>query len=161
MEIVFTRLLSVAPTDTMRLSLGFLPVAMAGATLGPVWGAAVGAIADAMGATLVARAPFHPGITLCALLAGAAYGLFLHRRKVTVPRVFLVALAVDASLEVGLKAVWLSNLFGIPYLAVLPSRLAQAAVMLPLQTACICIAWRYLGPYIERNVIPSLGTVKK
>jgi ECF transporter S component (folate family) len=153
LEIVFSRLLSVAPNNLMRLSLGFLPVAVAGATLGPLWGGAVGAVADALGAALVARAPFHPGITLCALLAGATYGLFLHRKPIKAPRVFLSALTVNAVFEVGLKAFWLSGLFRMPYLAALPYRLAQAAVMLPAQTACICLTWRYLGGYIEKRGI--------
>ena len=160
LEVVFTRLLSVAPNDTMRLSLGFLPVALAGATLGPLWGGAVGAVADALGATLVARAPFHPGITLCAFLIGATYGLFLHRKTKTVLRVFMAALIADAAFEVGFKTVWLAGLFGTTYAAVLPLRLAQAAIMLPVQVACICLAWRHLGAHIETRVAPKAAAQK-
>ena len=157
LEIVFTRLLSVAPNNFMRLGLGFLPVALAAATLGPLWGGAVGATADALGAVLVARAPFHPGITVCALLSGAAYGLFLHKKPKTARRVILAALSVNAAFEVGLKTVWLSGLFGVPYAVALPYRLAQAAIMLPVQAACISLAWRYLGPYIEASVMPKVN----
>lgn len=77
MEIILTRMLSIQ-TATIRLSLGFIPIAVIGMMYGPIWGGISAAIADLIGVFLfpVAGPPFL-GFTLTAFFNRCCIWTFL------------------------------------------------------------------------------------
>ncbi|MCL2146206.1 MAG: folate family ECF transporter S component [Synergistaceae bacterium] len=160
MEIVFTRFLSI-DAPFFRASLGFLPISVAAMIFGPLGGGAVNALSDILGVMIANRsiAPPHPGITLCAFLIGLTYGFFLYKKPKTILRVLLSVLTVNILIEIGLKTYWLSQLYGEAYLIILAPRAAVALIMIPVQTGAIYNVWRYVGSFIESNVLPKLGLV--
>ena len=87
-EIIFERVLAVS-TDTLRISVTFLPRALSGTVFG--FAAAVTSVlADLIGGFLYYGLSVNPVITIAAGLKGFGYGLFLYRKR-SFPRVLFAA----------------------------------------------------------------------
>ena len=74
LDIILTRFLSIN-TQFLRISLGMIPVALAGVIFGPVWGGVCGAAGDLLGMLIFPSGAYFPGFTLTAALTGIIYGL--------------------------------------------------------------------------------------
>ncbi len=140
MSVVLARLCSiqlfVGPTAIVRISLGFLPLVMAGVLHGPVAAGIACAAADVIGYFINPAGVYFPGITVTAFLAGLAYGFFLYRKPLGIARITVMAVCVSVLLHLGLNTVWISMLAGKAYLVILYGRVAQEAVMLPVTILC-------------------------
>jgi ECF transporter S component (folate family) len=136
LEVVLTRFLSIQ-TPILRIGFAFLPIAVAGFLYGPVAASLMAALADILGMLLFPSGTFFPGFTASALVQGAVYGLFLHRRRATWLRVLAVSLALAVVVDLGMNTVWLSMLYAKAVAVLLPARLLKTAVMLPVQVLMI------------------------
>ena len=133
----------------VRVSFTFVPIAAAAMLFGPLPAAILGAVIDVLGAILFPSGSFFPGFTLTAFLHGAIYGLFLYEKPRRVPPLLRAVLAVAVYLLVcslGLNTLWISILYGTPFLPSLLRRLIQAAVMGPVQVLVIGL----LQPLLRR-----------
>ncbi|MDR2131797.1 MAG: folate family ECF transporter S component [Clostridiales Family XIII bacterium] len=148
LDIVLTRLLPIVNTPTLRLSLSFIPVALISAAYGPLWAGAACVMDDVVGATLFPTGAFFPGFTLTALLTGVTFAVFLHRRSVTWKRALPAAAIVCLIYNLCLDSFWLYIIMGKGFLALMPTRAAKAAIMLPLETILIPLIWKYVGRFI-------------
>jgi ECF transporter S component (folate family) len=131
LNIVLSRFLSISVWN-MKLGLGFIPVLLCAMMLGPLSAGLVGGLGDFLGAILFPIGAYFPGFTLTAFLMGMVFGLLLHKRR-TLPRMALAAAINQLGLSLLLNTLWISLLYSSPYLPLLVTRLAQSAVMLPLQ----------------------------
>ena len=77
LTILFTYVFSIQ-TPFVRLSFGFLPVAIYAAMFGPVRGGITAAAADILGASLFSPGAFFFFFSLSSFLSGYIYGYFLH-----------------------------------------------------------------------------------
>lgn len=68
-----------AANPTLRFSLGYLPIILAGLLFGPVYGAIAGIVQDLLGFFLFQSGVFHLGYTLNAMLYGLVPGLLFAR----------------------------------------------------------------------------------
>ena len=126
------------PGNLDRLSLQFLPNAVAGLLFGPVWGFVVCALGDIVGMFVnPAGMSFMPLITLAAGMRGLLYGLLLHNRRVSLWRCIAAVAAVTAVVELGLMPVFLSILYGKGYLAVLLGKLPVRLITIPTYGAVL------------------------
>lgn len=91
------------------LSLGFVPIALAGMLFGPAPAATVAVIGDILGALLFPQGEFYFGYTLTAFLTGLFYGLFLHKRELSILRVALCQLLVSVVCYAVLNSLWMLN----------------------------------------------------
>lgn len=132
LQIVLSRFLSIA-TPIMKISLGFVPVAIAGMLFGPLYGGMVAAVADFLGAILFPIGPYFPGFTLTAFLTGAIYGVFLYQKEKSWVRIIFAILIIALVLNLGLNTFWIMVITGKGYLALLPARLMQNFLMIPTQ----------------------------
>ena len=135
-EIILTRILSIQ-TPTVRISFGFIPIALLAVMYGPLYAGIAAAIADFMGVMLFPVAAFFPGFTLTAFLMGITYGIFLYKHPQKMTRIFVAVLIVVVVLQLGLDTYWLQIITGQGYLALLPARILRSAIMLPVQIVCI------------------------
>lgn len=85
---------------------------------------------------------FFPGFTLTAFLTGVVYGVFLYNKPKTWPRIIGAVLIVCLVINLGLDTLWLSILMGKGYIALLPTRIMKAVLMIPVQTFIIGIIWK-------------------
>lgn len=149
MEIIFTRFLSFQ-TPIIRIGFGFIPIAFSAILFGPVVGGLTGAISDVIGMLIFPAGAYFPGFTLSAFLGGVIYGLFLHKKQVTVINVALSVLVITLFVDLGLNTLWLSMITGKAAFVLLIPRLYKSAIMLPIQATTIFVLWKYIGSHINR-----------
>lgn len=130
-EVVLSRFLSIN-TPIVRISLGFIPIALTGMLYGPVWAGMAAVIGDIIGAVLVPTGAYFPGFTLTALATGVTYGLLL-KKQAGWGRIIAASLIVTVTLNLCLDSLWLHILTGQGYLALLPTRIVKCVIMAPVQ----------------------------
>ncbi|MEG0662431.1 MAG: folate family ECF transporter S component [Anaerovoracaceae bacterium] len=141
LEIILTRFLSINLPIT-RIGFGFLPVAIMGILFGPAWAGIGYAVGDLLGMLLFPTAgAYFPGFTLTAFLTGVTYGLILHGKPVTWKRTTIAAVAVIVLYTLLLNTLWLNLMYGKGFLALMPPRLLQGAIMIPIQAILIHSVW--------------------
>jgi len=125
------------PSISKQFNLGFLPIAVAGALMGPIPAAIVGALGDIIGAVLFPQGAYFPGFTLTNILVGIIYGFILHRNRPNVLAVILSVLAAGV-VNLFLNTLWLSVfIIKKAYPVLLVSRAAPLPVELPVQMVII------------------------
>ena len=128
--------LSVQFTPEIRLSVfGFLPIALAGMLMGPLYGGLTGAAGDILNDVLFTHVygAYFPGYTLTAVLSGWWYGRTLHGNRVTWLRAILAIAPVIILGEMLLNSVWVYMMYSKTFWAKLPLRLLTNAVECPVK----------------------------
>jgi ECF transporter S component (folate family) len=162
MDIVCARFLSVTPGGLSRISLQFLPDALMGAVLGPVWAMVGCAAADVLGMMINSQGlAYTPLFTLSAAVRGLLYGLMLRKiRGSGRKKAFFAVLSVALVVDLGLNPVWLSIYYGhLAYPAVLASKALTELVIFPARWAILAAVYHYLMPPLSRSL--NLGLVKE
>ena len=158
LDIIFTRFFSVMIPGVERISLQFLPNALSGLFLGPIWSVAVLVAGDVLGMVVnSAGAAYFPGFMLSAALRGLIYGLVLYKRKLKYTRTLVAVAIVSVVVDIGVNPIWMSMLYGKGYLATLVAKLPIRAVFIPTASAIIY--------FVAKGVIRAVGlpgrTLKK
>ena len=105
-NIVLVRLLSFQ-TPVSRLDFGFIPISLAGAMFGPVWGGLAGGLSDVLGMLFNSKGmAFFFGWTLNAVLHGVFYGLFLYRKEKTLLRIGSCVILKGILVDLFLGSIW-------------------------------------------------------
>ncbi|WP_062532118.1 folate family ECF transporter S component [Jeotgalibaca dankookensis] len=135
MKVVLTRFLAIE-TQFVRVGFTFIPTILLAIMYGPGIGFSTGATADLLGFFLFPKGfPYYPGFTLSAAIAPVIYALILYKKPLTVTRLFVASLLVTVFVNVGLNSLWLYILYDQAFRAILPVRLAQNALSLPITVA--------------------------
>lgn len=155
-SIIFTRafgvMVPIAGAMTLRLSFGEIPIILAGVLFGPLAGFMTGIAADLLGYLINSfGAPYFPGLTLSAGLVGLLPGLLLRNVNtvITFRRLLAVIAATSILISISLDTYWLSVLFKVPYLALLPARTIARLLLIPVYTLVI-------HTVISRSFVASL-----
>lgn len=136
-EIVLSRFLSFNAWN-MKIGFSFLPVAVAAMMLGPIAAGIVAALGDFIGALLFPIGAYFPGFTFTAFLTGICFGVFLSKKQ-ELWRI-LASVAINQLIfSLLLNSLWISMLYGSPYVPLLGTRLLQCAVLFPVQFVSILI----------------------
>ena len=136
LEIVLTRFTSIQ-TATVRISFGFLPIAIIAMMYGSIYAGIGAAVADIIGVALFPVGAYFPGFTLTAFLTGVVYGAFLHKRAEKLLPICAAALIVTMVLQLGLDTLWIRTITGEAYVALLPLRFIKSLIMAPIQITLI------------------------
>jgi ECF transporter S component (folate family) len=150
--IVLVRFLSIQ-TPFVRISLGFIPFALAGWLLGPVWGAVIGVASDLLGMLLFPTASFFPGFTLSALLEGLIYGLFLFNRPVDkrfFVRLVLCLLVMHIFIQLGLTTLWLAIMYERAFIPMIITRFASNVVRFPIELVSLFFLMRLMEKPVHK-----------
>ena len=145
LQIIFTRFLNIDYGQIVRLSFGFLPIAIIGIMYGPIYGGAGATVANVLGAVIRGITPF-PGFVLSALLGGIIYGLLLYNKPKKLWRVITAVATICIFVNLGLNTYWLHLMHGNAFMAILPIRGAQNAIMSIVMTSTI---WFVAYPVID------------
>ena len=148
LEVVLTRFLSIN-LPIVRIGFGFLPVAIAAILFGPLWAGVGYAVGDLIGMLIWPTGAYFPGFTLTAFLVGATYGLFLYKKTVTWPRLIVTVTVVVLAYSLVLNTVWLSMLYGKAFWGLLPTRILQCVILIPVQVLTIKL--------VCEKILPRLG----
>ena len=112
-QVVLGNLLQV-PMLGKQYNFGFVPIALAGALMGPIPAAIVGGLGDFLGAHLFPAGAYFPGFTLTNVLVGLACGFILHGRKPCWWRVIAAVVISLAGFNLLLNSLWLNMLAYVP-----------------------------------------------
>ncbi|MBS7526991.1 folate family ECF transporter S component [Fusibacter paucivorans] len=149
MEIVLSRFLSFSVWN-MKIGLSFIPVVIAATALGPIYAGIVGALGDFIGAILFPIGAYFPGFTLTAFLVGMTFGLCLYHRQ-TLWRSFVAVSINQLVFGLFVNTYWISLLYGAPFQGLLPARLLQVLLMVPIQIIVIMPVSKASERVLERR----------
>jgi ECF transporter S component (folate family) len=150
--IVLVRFLSIQ-TPFVRISLGFIPFALAGWLLGPVWAAVIGVASDLLGMLLFPTSSFFPGFTLSALLEGLVYGLFLFNRPVDkrfFARLLLCMLVMHIFIQLGLTTLWLAIMYERAFIPMVITRFASNVIRFPIELVSLFFLMRLMEKPVDK-----------
>ena len=147
LEVVLNRFLSINAWN-IKIGFSFIPVVVAAILYGPLAGGIVGALGDFIGAILFPIGTYFPGFTLTAFLMGLVFGFFLHKKQ-TPLRAAAAAVINQFILGLFLNTLWISVLYGSPYVPLLATRVVQSAILAPVQFAVTMLLARTLIPRLR------------
>lgn len=127
----------VVVPELIEIRFAFMPIGMSGMLFGPLVGGIVGALADVLGYLVKPTGPFFPGFTIATAISGVIYGVFLYRKKVTIPRIMLAQAVESVVVSLLLNSLNLSILYGNGFLAVLTPKIVKAIALYPFKTALL------------------------
>lgn len=153
-SIVLTRVFGfvIGPGGILRISLGEVPIILAGVLFGPVGGGLTGIAADVIGVAINSHGGVpHPGFTLSAALTGSIPGLLLHTRRdsLKIWQIGLVVLLTDLITGLFLNTLWLAMLIEKDFFVVLLPRLLSRPVILPVYTLVVFWVNRAYQSYLR------------
>ena len=96
-----------------------------------------------------------------ALLEGIVYALFLYRKPLTTWRVVACVLTESVVCSILLQTYWLTILTGTGFVELLPVRLLQNAIIIPVQIVCIRAVAPMVAHLMERGHLNTAGVAGK
>ena len=163
LNIVLVRLLSFQ-TPVSRLDFGFIPISLAGAMFGPVWGGVAGGLSDIFGMLFNSKGmAFFFGWTLNAILHGVFYGLFFFKKKKTLLRIFLCVLMKGILVDLVLGSIWGAIFRGGMHLIgfVLWERFIVFLIKAPLEIITGFVFFRAITPHVKELNLFDMPTFFK
>ena len=147
-KVVLTRFLAVE-TQFVRVSFTFIPTILLAVMYGPWVSGFSGAGADLLGFFLFPKGfPFSPGFTISAAIGPMIYAFILYKKRLSLGRLITANLAVTVFVNVGLNSLWLYILYDQAFWGMLPIRLGENILTLPIEIAIIY--WITGNPSIQR-----------
>lgn len=156
-SIVMTRflyiMLPIGGVDGMRISFGDLPIMLSGFLLGPVVGGLTGIAADLIGVLINPQGPYFPGFTFSSMMWGVIPGLvmmaFKSRREYSWLKVMLAVGLCYIVVSLGLNTLWISKLYGSAFIVLLPARILNVVISIPIMGFVAKMLLKYLKPYVR------------
>ena len=150
MSVVISFTASVRVTETIKIGLGYLITALLGMLYGPFTAALAAGAGDLIKYLLKPDGAYFFGFTLTAMLGGVVYGVFFYREKCTIPRAIASKATVSLLLNCLLNTVWVSWLYGMPFLGALGPRVIKNLMALPFEIVLLYIVLNGINKVIQR-----------
>lgn len=128
----------------LEVGFAFLPIAVLGYLYGPINAGLASVVADTLGFLLRPAGVFFPGFTVSALLMGIIYGIFFHKKEITLGRVALAVLATSILLSLILTPIWLHIMYGSAFFAV--PRIISTVLLYPIEVGLLFALLKSLRP---------------
>ncbi|MDL2217092.1 folate family ECF transporter S component [Christensenellaceae bacterium OttesenSCG-928-M15] len=134
---------------TMKVSLGMVPVIMAGILYGPVYGGIVGGLTDLVQVLMFPKmGAYQPWFTVVAIFFGLIPGLFfMKQQKLTLKRIFAAVFSGQVFSSVICNTALMVWLYNADPLMMVTLRGINQAIMIPVFS--LLIYW--LAPLIEKR----------
>jgi ECF transporter S component (folate family) len=142
---------NIVITEFMQIRFGFLVLAVAGLSGGPIMGLIVGALGDILSMILKGSGSgFFFGFTLSYALLGFFFGLIFYKSKITVFRAVLGGI-VEFLNAMILNTLWLSIMFGSGYFPLFISRLPKNLIMLAVNSVLLFVVIKALATALRKS----------
>lgn len=159
LTVVLTRFasirISVGGTEGIRIGFGAFPTILAGLMMGPLAGAAVGALGDVIGFIISPMGPYIPHFTVTAALTGFLPPLLwrLFGKGVRFWPVLGAIVGGQTITSLILVPCLIRHFFGLPFATTLPGAVISLALTAPL---CSVLTLR-----LHRTLVPSAASAKR
>lgn len=118
--------------NSVKLSAGFLPIAVTATMFGPFPAALVGALGDIVSFMIAPTGMYFPGFTINGFLTGLIYGLLFYKNNASLKNVIIAWFINALTVETFINAYWLYMLYsggtGKTYMAYLITRFISEAI---------------------------------
>ncbi len=149
-SIIFTRFLyfylPIIAVNTVRISLGNIPIILAGLLLGPAAGAITGIVADVIGTTMFSPFGYFPGFTLSAAVVGFLPGIlklyFKNLDKYFT--ILIIVLITELIASIGLTTLWVSIMTNVNYFILIIPRAGITLIMALINSWIVYILFKRL-----------------
>lgn len=125
---------SIQLTENLRIGFSFLANELTAMLFGPVVGGIMGGVTDIIKYIIRPTGPFFFGFTFNAILGAVIYGILLYKKPLSFRRILFSKALVAVIVNVCLNTYWLSMLYGNAFLVILPPRIIQQIIMVPIQS---------------------------
>ncbi len=135
----FSIKLSLFGAYSLKITFGMLPKMLAGIWFGPIWGAAVGAMADVTQVTLFPAGGYIPWFSVSSALFGVIPWLFFMKTSEFKPlRTFFAVAITFLVTSVCINTFLLVVFYGSPW-EIIYARAITQAIMIPVHTVLLLI----------------------
>ncbi len=118
---------------SLKIGLGALPVILSGILFGPVYGGIAGGLTDILQFVSSPKGAYMPWFTIVGVLTGLLPALFFRLgQKATLPRLFFAVGTSQIFCSVICNTALLVLLYGVPLETILPLRVINQAVTIPV-----------------------------
>jgi len=125
---------SVQITENTKVGISFIATQLTATLFGPVVGGVMGGVADILKFIIKPTGAFSILWTLNAIVGPVIYGIMLYKKKLTLWRILLSKAVVAIVVNVLMSCTWSAILYGNAFLAVIPAKLIQQAIQVPIQS---------------------------
>ncbi|MBQ3017072.1 MAG: folate family ECF transporter S component [Clostridia bacterium] len=161
MSVVLCRFVGFSPEGTpFRFEFGFLPIAFVGYMLGPLYAGLGYLVADVIGSLFSGYAP-NVWISLCQFATGAVFGLFFHKKKISLPSILLCFGSVAVVIDFLLKSPIFVFMYDWTWEFTLATRAINGAVNFLLRAVTFYLFIRLLKEQMDRISKKFIKTVNK
>lgn len=156
LQIVLSRFAGIQ-AQYFQFSLGFVPIAVCSAMLGPIFGAACAFVADFLGVIIGGTGAYNPLFSINAVLFALVYALFLYKKELSVKRAIICEAVQTACISIPLTPLWLWIYFNFfldkprGYSVIFTSKLAESLIVFPLKAAVLSVVSLYLIPKLRKH----------
>ena len=153
MQIVLGRIAAINVGSYLKISFGFIPIAVCGILTGPVWTLLMASVCDVLGALLFPTGAFFPGFTVSAVLTGLIFGWVLYQKEVTIVRALIASALVCLIVNLLINTYWLTIIIGKGFKVLLASRAVKEIVAIPVMAIIIVLIDRYVLKHVKNRSI--------
>lgn len=125
---------SIQITPTMKVGVSFVATQMTATLFGPVVGGIMGGVADILKFIIKPTGGFSILWTLNAIVGPVIYGMMLYKKKLTLWRIMWSKTVVAIVVNLFLGSLWSSVLYGAAFWALIPGKLLQQVIQVPIQS---------------------------
>lgn len=136
-SVILSRFFSLQ-TEILRLSLGYIPIILAGVLLGPIAGGIVGVAADFLGTTFFSAYAWFPPLALTPLFIGIWSGLMRSQFiKSSFRRTVLFNFCGNVIGRIIISSACLHILYSTGFTVLLATRIPSSIIMTAVESAVI------------------------
>lgn len=145
---------SIQFTQDIKVGISFIATQLTATMFGPVVGGVMGGVADIVKFIIKPTGAFSILWTLNAIVGPMIYGVMLYKKKFTFWRVLLSKAVVAIVVNVCMSCTWSAILYGSAFWAVLPTKIVQQIIQVPIQS----VIFYFFVKSLQKAGILSLGT---
>lgn len=120
-----------------KMSLNFLPVAIAAILYGPVCAMIVSGIGDILSYLIVPIGAYFPGWTLNAVLVGLLYGIFIYKTKRPLLNLIICEILIALIIEIPLGSLWMYITYDKAFWLMAGTRGLKTLIATPIEIAVV------------------------
>ena len=125
---------SIRLNPTTEIGVSFIATQLTGMMFGPVVGAIMGGVSDILKFMIRPNGTFLIGYTINAMLGPLIYGILLYKKPISFRRILFSKAVVAILVNLLLGCYWNATYFGAAYLALIPGKLLQQVIQVPIQS---------------------------
>lgn len=125
---------SIQLSQTTKVGISFIATQLTAMLFGPVVGGIMGGVSDVLKFIIKPTGTFFIGYTINAMLGPIIYGIMLYKKPIGFWRILVSKTVVAILVNLFLGCYWNYLYFGAAYWALIPGKLLQQVIQVPVQS---------------------------